>query len=275
MQACPPVEEAIEERHGTAGGLDCRWLEAEGAGDAPVVYVHGVPNTSVQWRPFLERTGGLAPDLPGFGASAKAGDFDSTIDGYAHWLGAFLAERGVGSYSLVAHDWGAAALALAQEDPARVERLVLIDAVPLLPGYQWHALARQWRRPLVGELAMGFTTKGITRRVLRQPDGSDYPEEELEEVWRHFDHGTQRAILRLYRSAPPDVLAAAGRRLREITCPALVLWGEDDPYVPAELAERYADALGGPAEVELVSGAGHWPWLGRPDVVQRVAGFLG
>jgi pimeloyl-ACP methyl ester carboxylesterase len=268
------MEEGIEERHGSAGGRECRWLEADRGREVPVLYVHGVPNTGAQWRPFLERTGGLAPDLPGFGASAKPGDFDSSIEGYSGWLEAFLAERGVDRYALVAHDWGAAALALAQADPARVERLVLVDAVPLLEGYRWHVLARQWRRPLVGELAMGFTTKALARRLLRQPGGEDYPEEELDEVWRHFDHGTQRAILRLYRSAPEHVLAAAGTRLGELTCPALVVWGEHDPYVPARLAGEYARALGGPAEVDVVGGAGHWPWLGHPEVVERVARFL-
>ncbi len=80
-------------------------------------------------------------------------------------------------YSLVAHDWGALALALAQAEPERVERLVLLDAVPLLPGYEWHKLARQWRRPLVGEMAMGFTFKFVTRRLLRLPDGSEFPAE--------------------------------------------------------------------------------------------------
>jgi pimeloyl-ACP methyl ester carboxylesterase len=43
-----------------------RWLTAPG-GDPPVLYLHGVPDAAEQWEPFLERTGGLAPDLPGFG----------------------------------------------------------------------------------------------------------------------------------------------------------------------------------------------------------------
>ena len=165
--------------------------------------MHGVPNTARLWRPFLERTGGLAPDLPGFGQSAKPAAFDYSIAGLSGWLKSFLAERGVERYSLVAHDWGAAALALAQAEPQRLERLVLMDAVPLLPGYEWHTLARQWRRPLVGEMAMGFTFKFVARRLLRLPDGSDFPAAELDDIWDHFDHGTQRAILRLYRSAPP------------------------------------------------------------------------
>jgi len=35
-----------------------------------------------------------------------------------------------------------------------------------------------------------------------------------------------------------------------------------------------ADALGGEARVELVDGAGHWPWVAKPEVVSSVSSFL-
>jgi len=263
----------MEERRASIAGLDTRWFEAPGDG-VPILYVHGVPNTGRLWHAFLERTGGLAPDLPGFGQSGKPNDFDYSIEGYSAWLSAFLDDRGVEAFRLVVHDWGAAALALAQAHPQRLERLVLLDAVPLLPGYRWHRIARLWRRPLAGEMAMGFTTKFATRRLLALPDGRPYPENELDEAWRHFDHGTQRAILRLYRSAPEPALEAAGARLGELRCPALVVWGASDPYLPERFAHKYAGALGGQEQVDVVSGAGHWPWLDDPAVVERVAGFL-
>jgi len=92
-------------------------------------------------------------------------------------------------------------------------------------------------------------------------------------VYRHFDEGTQRAMLRLYRWADPDVLAQAGARLGAIEAPALVLWGEEDPYIPVAFADAYGAALPN-ATVERLSGAGHWPWLDRPDVVTKVVDFL-
>jgi pimeloyl-ACP methyl ester carboxylesterase len=100
------------------------------------------------------------------------------------------------------------------------------------------------------------------------------PDELVDRVYEHFDHGTQRAILKLYRSAPPARLEAAGQRLGEITAPALVLWGEPEPFIPTSFADAYAEALGGDARVEQVERAGHWPWVGQPDVVDRVAAFL-
>jgi pimeloyl-ACP methyl ester carboxylesterase len=36
-----------------------------------IVYLHGVPHSGARWQPFIERTGGLAPDLPGFGSADK------------------------------------------------------------------------------------------------------------------------------------------------------------------------------------------------------------
>src|SRR5207302_11380653 len=103
-------------------------------GRPPILYVHGNPTNSDDWVEFLERTGGIAPDLPGFGRSGKPAHFDYSIEGYSNALEAFLAHLGVERYSLVVHDWGAAALGLAQRAPERVEKLVLMNCVPLLSG---------------------------------------------------------------------------------------------------------------------------------------------
>jgi pimeloyl-ACP methyl ester carboxylesterase len=243
-------------------GVGAAWRER---GNAPVLYLHGVPNSSAMWEPFLERTGGVAPDLPGFGDSDKPSHFDYSIAGYARFLEAFVDELGLEGITLVMHDWGAVGLALAQRRPELIERLVLMGTVPLVAGYRWHRVARAWRTPFVGEMAMGFTFRRNLRRAM--PDGM------ADEAWRHFDHGTQRAILKLYRSAPERRLEKAGAGLGEVTAPALVIWGEEDPYIPPEFAHRSAEALGGPAIVEVVEGAGHWSWLGRPGVVDSVAAF--
>jgi pimeloyl-ACP methyl ester carboxylesterase len=137
-------------------------------------------------------------------------------------------------------------------------------------------VARIWRTPLAGEMAMGFTFRRTMKQGSREWLAAEgpAPDEMVDEVWRHFDHGTQRAILKLYRSAPPAALAAAGERLGEITAPALVLWGAGDTYLPTEFAQALGDRLGGAAEVDVIEGARHWPWLDRPELVDRVAGFL-
>ncbi len=132
------------------------------------LYVHGVPDNSDLWVDFLARGGGLAPDLPGFGRSGKPGSLRYTIEEYADFLESFLAMAGVERVSLVMHDWGAVGLAFAQRHPERVERVVVINAVPLLPGYRWHRTARIWRTPVLGELAMGTTNERTLRWLSRE-----------------------------------------------------------------------------------------------------------
>jgi pimeloyl-ACP methyl ester carboxylesterase len=263
------------ERSDEVAGVPVTWRESEPRTEAPVLYLHGVPTDGDDWLPFMARTGGYAPDLPGFGRSGKPADFEYSIDGYASFLEAFLDHLGVDRYSLVVHDWGGVGLALAQRAPARVARLVVTNCVALLPGYRWHRTARVWRTPLAGELMMGFTTRFGLRRAMRGAISDRAAADALvDRIWTHFDHGTQRAILRLYRSADPATLAKAGERLGEIHAPALVAWGERDPYISPEFAQRYADALGGQTTVEMMSGAGHWLWLDRPEALDTIATFL-
>src|SRR5215213_11014716 len=255
-----PME--IAERQGRIAGIDLHWRVA---GAAPILYLHGVPAAGWHWEPFLVRTGGIAPDLPGFGRSGKPGDFEYSIPGYDRFIEAFCDEVGLSRVTLVLHDWGAVGLAFAQRLPERVDRLVLTSVVPFVPGYRWHRVARAWRTPLLGEVLMGFTIRQGFRRSL--------PAEIADRAYDEFDHGTQRAILKLYRASPPEVLARAGERLGELRCPALIEWPTRDPYIGAEFGQRLADALGGETRLETVE-AGHYAWLERADLIERVADFV-
>jgi pimeloyl-ACP methyl ester carboxylesterase len=257
-------------------GLPVFWRSAPSPeGQAPVLYLHGVPESSDEFLELLGRTGGLAPDLPGFGRSGKPGSLEYTIGEYDRFIERFLAETGVQRVRMLVHDWGAVGLAFAQRQPERIERLAIVNAVPFLPGYRWHRTARIWRTPLLGELAMGTTGRFTARLASREANVTPgpMPEAWLDTVLAHFDQGTQRAILRLYRSSPSQVLEQAGRHLGEVHAPALVAWGMKDPYIPARFAAAYAAALPGAELLELPD-AGHWPWFDRPDLLDRLAEFL-
>jgi pimeloyl-ACP methyl ester carboxylesterase len=272
----PEVSDHSEE----LDGLPVFWRSAPVAAGvsqtATPLYLHGVPTSSDDWLDFLQRTGGLAPDLPGFGRSGKPGSRRYTIDEYEGFLERFLEELDVERVSLVMHDWGVVGLAFAQGHPERVERLVLINAVPFIPGYEWHRMARIWRTPLLGELAMGITYRRTLRQASKETNVTPGPMSEawLDSVLDHFDQGTQRAILRLFRSASSQELAAAGENLGSLDMPALVVWGMQDPFIPGRFGQAYASILGDAELLELAD-AGHVPWLDRPDVLDRVAGFLG
>ena len=253
----------------------CRRLDGDGT---PTVFVHGNPTNSGQWLPVLERMRGpaIALDLPGWGSSERPPDFDYSFAGLARFFGRFLDALGLERYRLCAHDWGALALIEAQRRPEGLERLVLIDAVPLLTGYRWHWVARRfWRRQPLGELFNATLTRAGFAVGFRQARGDRraMPSWFVDMVWRGIDAGTKRAILTLYHSADPEKLASAGVDLDRLDCPALVVWGTRDPYLPLRFGRMYAERLPG-AELVEVEGAGHWPWIERPEVIERLVSFL-
>ncbi len=247
---------------------------------APVLFVHGNPTNSGDWLPFLERLErpALALDLPGWGRSERPApaDFDYSMRGLARFVTRFLSRMDIDEYSLVVHDWGAVALIGAQEEPDRVRRLAIVNAVPLLPGYRWHRTARIWRTRGLGELSRLLATRRLVDLGLRESRGDlgrHDPAFVSEVLAQLRDRRGTEAILRLYRSADPAELAAAGAHLGGITAPALVAWGMRDRYLPATFGAAYATRLPNCELVEL-PGAGHWPWFEAPELVGRLTGFL-
>jgi pimeloyl-ACP methyl ester carboxylesterase len=267
----------VVERERDVAGLRTHCLEAAGAGHAPapILYLHGNPVGSWIWRAFLERTGGIAPDLPGFGRSAKPEEFEYSLPDYADYLQRFVDESDLDRFSLVVHDIGGIiGLVFAQRVPDRIDRLVVADHAPLLSGYRWHRFARIWRTPALGEMFMATTTGVFFKQSLRRSNVRGMPDEFLDRAWSDFDRATRRAILRLYRSMPEAEMARAGGGLDRIRGPSLVVWSTRDPYIGPRFGSAYAEALGGEVELEVSEDAGHWLWLDRPEVVDSVAGFV-
>jgi pimeloyl-ACP methyl ester carboxylesterase len=249
--------------------------ERSGAGD-PVLYLHSAPTSSDDGTELLAITGGLAPDLPGFGRSGKGGHLDLSLQGQATFVLALLDTLAIGRVALVGHGWGAAiGLIAAQRQPPRFSQIVVIDGVPLWTGAPLPPIADRLRRPLLGELLMGSMNRGLLARVLRgaSEQASAWPDLAVDAAWAQFDQGTQRAILRLHRSGGPEALAAAGAQLGVLHGPALVIWGEQDPWLSPDHALGFSQRLGN-ARVERVAGAGHWPLRDRPEIAQLVARWL-
>lgn len=264
----------IAQRTTTISGRRIAWREATPpAGARPTLYVHGVPTSGADWIPFLRRTGGIAPDQPGFGGSDALSE--RGMHAQADALGALLDVLDPGPVNLVVHDWGAIGLLWALRDPQRIARLVVMNAVPLTAGYRWHPMARLWRRRLVGEAMMalpGPATAWLARH--RTPlTRSPVPAELSGEIANGFARHTGRTVLGIYRSADPDRLAEAGRGLDAFAGRALVVWGTDDGYIPTRFADAFATAIGGATPVVRID-AGHWPWTERPETVDVVTRFL-
>lgn len=101
---------------------------------APVVFVHGFPQTGYQWRHQLDAVAGagyagFAPDNRGFGGTDKPGARVSRAL-LAQDLVNYLDAKGIDTCTLVGHDWGGIiAFKAAIDHPDRVTRLALIDTL--------------------------------------------------------------------------------------------------------------------------------------------------
>lgn len=265
------VDEHTIEVAGTA--VFYRRADADGA---PAVYLHSAPTSSDDWLGALQQNGGVAPDLIGFGRSGKGGHLAYTLPAYVDFLGAFLDALEIERPALVGHGWGGAiALAYAQRHPDRLRRLVIVDAVPLTAGFAWPGPVRRVLRPVLGELWMGAVNQRHLARLLRSGAASPdaWSDDRVKAIWDQFDQGTQRAFLRLHRSIDAAGLAAAGSELQRVTAPALVMTGERDPWVAPAFANTCATRLPN-ATLQVIPGAGHWPWLDQPSALDQIAAFL-
>lgn len=108
-------------------------LAGSGSGH-PVVFLHGFPQTSYQWRHQLAAVAdagyaGFAPDNRGFGGTDKPGARVSRSM-LAQDVINYLDAKGIERCTLVGHDWGGIiAFKTAIDHPDRIDRLMLIDTL--------------------------------------------------------------------------------------------------------------------------------------------------
>jgi pimeloyl-ACP methyl ester carboxylesterase len=243
--------------------------------DEAVVFVHGNPGSSLDWERLARAVGefgrAVAMDMPGFGAADKPPNFDYSVPGYARFLGRLLAERRIQRAHLVMHNFGGPwGLAWAAANPEAVASITCINT-GVLSGYRGHYLARIWQTPLLGELFMASTTKTGMRLLLRHGNPRGLPMEYFDHVYKTFDRGTRRAVLRLYRNTlnTEEGARQLTEALRPLDLPALVVWGAHDPYIPVEFAERQRQVFPR-AEIKILPDSGHWPFADDPGVVAQV-----
>jgi pimeloyl-ACP methyl ester carboxylesterase/2-polyprenyl-6-methoxyphenol hydroxylase-like FAD-dependent oxidoreductase len=240
-----------------------------------VVFLHGVPGSAADFEPLLAAAGqigrAIAWDAPGFGKADKPDDFDHSVAGHAAFLDRVLAELGVDRVHLVMHDFGGPwGLEWTIENAEKLASVTLLGTgVPL--DYRWHRTARIWRTPVLGELAMATLTRAGMGASLRRSGPRRLPSPLIDRMYEDLDAATRRAILRLYRSAddPAGEALRLVEALRPLDLPAMVIWGDRDPYVPAALAERQREAFPR-AEVHVLEQSGHWLFVDSGERVEEL-----
>jgi epoxide hydrolase 4 len=270
----------------------------EGPADGPlVVLLHGFPEFWYAWRrqlPALARAGYrvVAPDMRGYNLSDKPGswrsyDAEHLAGDVAGLIGQLQAEQGAPRAHVVGHDWGAAvAYYTAMLRPESVERLAILN-VPhparMLAGFRTlKQLRKSWymfffQIPGLPERLLARGDYSFAKRSLRAHAPRDtFTGEDLEryvEAWSQ--PGALTGMIDYYRAAirrsPRNALAS----LRPISAPTLVIWGERDAYLGAELAEPEPKWVPD-ARVELIPEASHWVQHEAPDRVNELLiEFLG
>lgn len=257
------------------GGATRFWVREAGRGDDVVVLLHGFPQSGSSWGRVAELLVDagwrvVAPDLKGVGRT-EAADDDYDPQTLGDEISQLIRNLHAHKALLVGHDWGgAAALATAFRHPGRVSGVVMAAApyrqldlrhawhialanVPVLPELAFRVAAR----PLVaGALRMQTTTRGAfdraavdaaTRAVQADPGG-----------WLQYYRTLSRRAFGewLVRRARRRIPIVRDPQLpNSLRVPALVVWGEQDPVFPLEIARRVARDL--EVDLEVLPGVGH------------------
>ena len=129
------------------------------------------------------------------------------------------------------------------------------------------------RKPLIGEAMVRLTNESRFRRTMRR-FSPRLPEWFIDQLWEDYDIRSRRAMMEMYRAAPPTGFERLVPLFRALNRPALVLWGGEDPFVPVEQA--YQQERSFPlAEVAVLQDCGHWLWIEDPEgAAARIVPFL-
>jgi 2-hydroxymuconate-semialdehyde hydrolase len=230
----------------------------------PVLLLHGFPTSSYLWRGLIplmaSRFRVIAPDLLGYGDSARPDAAALDLPAQAGYVRELLDHLGVERAAIVGHgEGGGVAQLLALDDRmdgAFVDVLVLINTVAF----------DSWPSPPVRDfltLDPDSITKDsaeeLVRRILlagsRSPSVMDGElKRAYAQPWKGQDGPTS-----LWRAA--QALDGRGLTCREQAFaswefPVFMLSGEEDPFMPAEVAERLNEAIPS-STLGLLPGCGH------------------
>lgn len=208
-----------------------------GPGPPRVLALHGWGRRGNDFAAALSGLSGIAPDLPGFGATPAP---ESVIgaEGYADVVRPLL-ELFAGPPVVVGHSFGGrVAVCLAARFPNMVGSLVL-TGVPLI------------RQHPTGKPSTSFRVARWANRIGVLSD------DRMERVRRHRGSADYRAATGVMRDILVKVVNESYEgMLDRITIPVRMVWGSHDTEVPAAVAEMAGLRLRD-ASLDILAGVGH------------------
>ncbi|HVH08697.1 MAG TPA: alpha/beta hydrolase, partial [Gemmatimonadales bacterium] len=238
-----------------------------------MVCFHGLGASLYAWRKNLAPLAAagyrvIAFDNRGFGFSEKP-ETGYDNESYVRLAVALLDSLHVSDAVLVGHSMGGAIAAqVAVEHPERVRGLVLISSAGLASD---PPVMRLGRWPVIGPLVLSLQGRALTERLLKSTyaDPSKVSAADVDQYYAPLPESNYgRAFGRVLTEFRFDWLAS-GNRLEHVAAPTLVLWGEEDRWIPIELGRRLAEAMPHAAFLS-VPGAGHSVQEEAPDEVNRL-----
>jgi 2-hydroxymuconate-semialdehyde hydrolase len=274
------MADAEPRRAATSGG-EMAYLDA-GEGPA-VVLLHGFPASAILWRNVWPTLAGrmrvIVPDLLGYGRSEQPDGVPLNVPAQARYVRDLLAGIGVDRFAVVGHDIGGAVAQLLALDGG-VDALVLMDAdaFDVWPIEGVRMLQDATEDQETPEFVAGVVDLAFDLGVGR--DG--VLTEDVRAAYRMPWAGPAGAAAFFRAVRAIDGVGLAGREdeLAALDVPALLVWGEDDPYVPVEVADRLVEVLARPSLV-LLPGCSHFTPEEAPETVAPLvseflrASFLG
>lgn len=247
-------------------------VHVHGAAGPSVLALHGIPGHGGTFAALGARLAPSAtlfsPDLLGFGSSADAAAGAHAAE-HASTVLAVMDALELGRVHLVGFDFGGPiAVLLASRAPERVASLT-IAATNLFADTPVPGPLRIARVPWLGDLffRLAFGRLGLVGMwALATGDRAAFP---LSRFWAALASGSGvRSTHTIFLASMRDLgglyadVEGAARALR---VPAVVLWGDRDPFFSVAIGERTAAALG--ASFQVLPGCGHFVPEERPDAL--------
>jgi pimeloyl-ACP methyl ester carboxylesterase len=239
----------------------------------PIVLIHCFSCANDWWdgmRPDLEAGHRVvAIDLLGHGGSEKPGS-GYTPENQAKLVAEALAKLRVRDAEVVGHSLGGSvAVALAEQSPQLVDRVVIVDMPPDNTYGDLGFIAGLAFQPVLGEALWTIKPDFSVKEGLGVAfaPGYDVPDAFVEDV--------KRLTYTAYDESPTGTEDFIGdesldRRMRGTGKPLLAIMGAEEQIVhdPQRALDQYADGAG--AKTALIAGAGHSPNVEKPEQTARL-----
>src|SRR6266498_543420 len=258
-------------------GVRVHYQEVGDKDAPPIILIHGFCSSTLVWsRVFLQIADAgfrvIAPDLLGYGYSAKPRDFDYTISAQARMVAGLLKQLGLQRATLVGSSYGGAvAAAIALDYPNRVAKLVLVGAVTNNDPTKY-MLMRLFGSPLIGDILSPLLIGSrllLRLRMKRVYDRHSLVLDERRVEARHRPlrtRATHRAIIRTVRHWNAERVSLDAHLIKQ---PTLLMWGETDQEVPLGDGERLQQKIEG-SRLVIFRECGHLPHEEYPTAFTEV-----